>query len=119
MSKLIGYCAVDSGQIMLTDPCYLSDWEDDDAFSVREDLNQACKEDAAESYPYTYGGACAGSCNLDQAGQFEDKAGVVVSSGIGDGVYPVYVEYIDTGFAGRRVKSVTIDFWQHEEEDDD
>ncbi len=121
MRKLIGYCGVDSGQIMLTDPCYAKDFVDDDAFSVKPDLNQACHEAADESYPYSYGGACGASCNLDKGGQLVYErghagAGVVVQSGFGDGMYPVYAEYEDTGFAGTRVKSVTIEFWEDEDE---
>lgn len=119
--KLIGYCGVDSGQIMLTDPCYVKDFVDDDAFSVVGDLNAACRLPARDSYPYSYGGACGASCNLDRGGQLaykkgHDGAGVVVSSGFGDGFYPVYAEYEDTGFMGVRVKSVTIEFWEELEE---
>ena len=33
--EIIGYCAVDSGQILLTDPCYLKDWINDEFQDIR------------------------------------------------------------------------------------
>lgn len=120
--KLIGYADVDSGQLMITDPCYTKGWVDDDVHSVVPDLNDACSEPPHDSYPYSYGGACAASCNLQKAGQLAHEkghpgAGIVISSGFGDGSYPVYVEYEDTGFAGIRPKRVIIEFWGDEEEE--
>ena len=40
----------------------------------------------------------------------EKDIGVIASSGVGAGNYPVYVEYYYSPFCGRRVASLTIDF---------
>ena len=99
--KLLGYAAVDSGQLLITDPCYLEDewgrnneWEgkikpNEDAFSKE---NLGCQKD------YNYQGCCLTTLhNKELGGELEFKngvasAGVVFSSG-GDGKYPVYAEY--------------------------
>jgi hypothetical protein len=94
--KLIGYCAVDSGQILLTDPCYLDKWKDTEAFD---------KKEKAGNYSY------AGCCKKEKSGvQLKFKngikgAGVCVSSGYGDGLYPVYAEE-----KNGRIKKVEIIF---------
>ena len=33
--KVVGHVPVDTGQLMITDPCYLRDWEDNDFVSIR------------------------------------------------------------------------------------
>lgn len=107
--ELVGYCGVDSGQIMLTDPCYVSDFKFEDEFSTDE------KPSARNEYNYTYNGACSATCSTKQAGQLGNGTGVVVTSGWGDGSYPVYVQYGDDG----RIVSATIVFDGGEEEDPD
>lgn len=114
-TKLIGYCAVDSGQIMLTDPCYVKDFVDE--------MDQGGKFDANltpvnGTYPYTYNGACSATCNGDMAGELGQPfrgAGVVVSSGYGDGSYPVYATFNDEG----RITEARIVFITDEDEDDE
>jgi len=126
MSKIhIGDVAVDSGQLMITDPCYIDMFEtqnDSDFYeSIPEgvDLNNHHNEEPLDNYPYTYGGACAASCNRDGAAVMTASTmntpgiGACFSTGYGDGMYPVYVEHSDDG----RVKSVTIEFMEGEEED--
>jgi hypothetical protein len=39
-----------------------------------------------------------------------DGVGFAISTGYGDGSYPVYVETSDEGAWGERVKSITIKF---------
>lgn len=114
MRQLIGHVGVDSGQILLTDPCYLDSWKDDDAFSVIEAgrLNGHHNEEPLDTYPYSYGGACGASCSRNHGAELEAGTGVCVSSGLGDGLYPVYVEY--TEMMGKRIKSVTIEFLEDE-----
>lgn len=109
--KLVGEVGVDSGQLILTDPCYIhgQPFEADGHDSAGVDLNAA--ESPRESYAYSYGGACAASSNSDGGGQLAYKlghagAGVCVSTGYGDGGYPVYVEYGEEG----RVARVTVEF---------
>ena len=82
--ELIGHCGVDSGQILLIDPCYVYK----DEYGSGGDYDECCQ--------ITLSDVCAGQTGL----------GVVTSSGYGDGVYPVYAEKDGNG----RVKQVTIVF---------
>jgi len=94
---LVGRCGVDSGQIMIADPCYLigDDFADKD-----------------------YKAACAITLSDDQAGSLpfakghEGKA-VVASSGIGDGFYPVWAIYDEVEMFGERIMKLEIDFSDH------
>jgi len=103
--KLIGFCGVDSGQILLTDPCYLSNWKDDEPFKKNKKKTKG---------NYSYSGACDITCDDNQAGQLKNEngaqVGVVATTGLGDGVYPVYAEYQNEGEFGKRIKSLTIKF---------
>jgi hypothetical protein len=166
MKKQIGVVGVDSGQILLTDPCYLDTWKTgniDDAvahpvyrdkfgklwqysrtghvnvpgFSVQrfpgsyedpigpgkacpnqliasgwwklaDDINERPKGCTGA---YSYAGACDATLGEGCGGQlnFEhghEGAGVAVSSGYGDGTYPVYAHYNKDG----RVRKVEIVF---------
>jgi hypothetical protein len=66
-TKLAGYCGVDSGQIMVIDPCY------------------AFKDN------YT------GNDSTVTGGNYDANIGVVTSSGYGDGCYPVFVDVNEDG----------------------
>ena len=108
MSKrvLVGRCGVDSGQIMITDPCYVVD----DGFTDA-DYEKACEitlsQDGAGPLMYEKG--------------HEGKA-VVSTTGIGDGYYPVYATYDEMEDWGQRIVKLEIDFSEHpllvEEEED-
>jgi hypothetical protein len=78
MIKKIGEVYVDTGTIMIGDPCYIP--------QRTEELEQHLEE-------------MGKYCNLPALG------GVAVSTGIGDGIYPVYAE-----IENNIVTSVTIDF---------
>jgi hypothetical protein len=102
---LVGHCGVDSGQIMFADPCYVKDFRmemDEEGGEFSADL----KPDARGAYPFTYNGACSATCSDKQAGQLGHSTAVVMTSGWGDGCYPVYVKYGSDG----RVESATIVF---------
>ncbi len=92
---LLGHAAVDSGQLIIVDPCYVQDGLDYEA---------VCKV-TLEAPRDRQGGEYLAS---GIAGR-----GVVTSTGIGDGNYPVYAEVEDLGDWGERVTSVTIDFTDH------
>ena len=99
MKKLIGHCTVDSGQILLTDPCYLKDFINDEYTYDTNELN------------YSYSGACQASQKNGSGELYFNKskikgAGVCVESGWGDGFYPVYVELNKDN----RVKRAIIEF---------
>ena len=97
---LLGRVWVDSGQLILTDPCYLSDWQGHDY-----------ADDAPGEYSFAgactttldgFGGVLGGS--VDDPLPTEGRA-VAFPTGFGDGVYPVY-GYVDAD----RVFGVFIDF---------
>ena len=95
--KYAGSIAVDSGQAMVGDPCYLDKWEPwADGTSFDHEANAG---------KYGYLGAC-GVTLKEGYGQLGAADAVVFSTGYGDGIYPVYVKLNDDG----RVGMVVIDF---------
>ena len=92
--ELLGHCAVDSGQLIVVDPCYLREWKDGEYGK-------------ADNH---YGLACAATSSKAQGGEVlvsgPGGVGVAFSSGWGDGAYPVYVHYGKDG----RVRKIEILF---------
>lgn len=92
----LGEVGVDSGQLMITDPCYIASEWIDEPFSMYgpAESSEMLKERSA-LMPYSYNGASQASLrgggelafSLGHAG-----AGVAFSTAWGDGVYPVYAE---------------------------
>jgi hypothetical protein len=95
MSRVIevGRCGVDSGQIMIVDPCYVIDNEFGEA-----EYEECCR---------------ATLDTEDNAGPIMRNLAVVASSGIGDGYYPVYATIEDLGGWGERIVKLEIDFSDH------
>ena len=93
---LVGSFAVDSGQAMVGDPCYLDGWQTNKG----EEWNLEGK-----AGDYSYHGASAMTLAAD-AGVLGDGSAVVFNTGYGDGYYPVYVQYNEDG----RIVKVVIDF---------
>ena len=93
-TRLIGTIGVDAGCVTLIDPCYL-------------DPDGTAAEPYAEVLRETAGRA------LDKNGFVEVAKGLalVVSTGYGDGEYPVYATFKDG-----RVESLTIDFVDADED---
>ena len=91
-----GSFAVDSGQAMVGDPCYLDQWKTD------EDVEWNLEGKEGQ---YTYQGASATTISND-CGELGLGSAVVFNTGYGDGYYPVYVQMNDDG----RVSKVVIDF---------
>jgi len=116
--EYIGSIGVDSGQMMLSDPCYVKDFADDndDAEGVMK-LMEAIKDGSDDSYSYI--GACSQSNTPQQAGVLVNdigaELGVVCHSGFGDGVYPVFVKRHDFGNNDTRVVEMKIEFVNEEE----
>lgn len=100
---LIGHIAVDSGQAMVGDPCYLDEWEPW-ANGTPFDHEQHAGE-------YSYLGAC-GVTIKEGFGQLGNASAVAFSTGYGDGLYPVYAKLNSEG----RVARVVIDFLGDEDE---
>lgn len=102
-SKIIGYAAVDSGQLLIVDPCYLGEWKAGEvkctkngAVSNAEDNHYA--ECVEKTLSFNGGGS------LVIAGTAGE--GVVFETGYGDGYYPVTAHYNEDG----RIIKVTVDF---------
>jgi hypothetical protein len=101
---LIGHIAVDSGQAMVGDPCYLDEWEpwnDGSPFDHQ-----------AKAGEYGYLGACNATLT-EGFGQLGSATAVVFSTGYGDGLYPVYAKINSEG----RVAQVLIDFVGEEDDE--
>jgi len=90
--KLIGRVGVDSGRLMVSDPCYA---EKIKCVSVQKVFENIHENDGAASLHYKGG---------------SEGLGVVFSSGMGDGLYDVYAYYTDVPGMGRRIAKVEIDF---------
>tara|TARA_B100001939_G_C16825276_1_gene566183 strand:- start:90 stop:422 length:333 start_codon:yes stop_codon:yes gene_type:complete len=101
----IGTAGVDSGQLMVTDPCYINKFINNDF-----DDYEGKKKDTS----YSYSGACTQTLrNENQGGELANGLGVVFSTGIGDGSYPVYAYLGEIDGFGERVLKVEIDFTDH------
>jgi hypothetical protein len=129
---LIGFFGVDSGQVIITDPCYIKDWKDDNDDYMftgpqgEDEWGQKVKEHQRnKKYPFTYLGSCARTLSKPDGGELTNEYGanlaVVSSTMYGDGTYPVYAVYdIDDS---RRPRQLMIDFEgrfaEDEEEEED
>jgi hypothetical protein len=105
----IGTFGVDSGQVLITDPCYVKDFIGDD----KEDFDEAKQKEMQESgkFAYSYNGACARTLDISKdrrgAGSIGQGCdGVVANTGFGDGEYPVYAK-----FEEGRCKEIKIVFF--------
>lgn len=84
--KLIGHCDVDSGNIFITDPCYIKKHP------------ELFDEDKWNKF-----------CNIRDENDFEPQeilSGICVYPRFGDGSYPVYVHFDEEG----KVKKMEIEF---------
>ena len=97
----IGAFAVDSGQAMVGDPCYLDQWDTNagEKWNLEGRVGQ-----------YSYQGASATMENgLD--GTLGGGLSVAFPTGYGDGVYPVYAKFNEDG----RISKIVIDFFNEGE----
>jgi len=93
--RLIGHVGVDSGQLIITDPCYLDSWESDEFDSADAPLN------------YSYSGACAATLGKNGGAEIGSGAqGVASRTAYGDGCYPVFQIIGDDG----TVEGLFVDF---------
>ena len=80
--ELLGFAAVDSGQILIVDPCY-----------IKTDGEQAWQEDWNGASP-GYGVCCEATLSANRAAEVliagVGGTGVAVGTSYGDGNYPVY-----------------------------
>jgi hypothetical protein len=104
---LVGQVAVDSGQIMIIDPCYIN-------ADFAKEFDPDTKNQESSSYEMNYDGCCNATLSKNGYGQLENLA-IACGTLYGDGVYPVYAEFDDND----RVKTLTIDFDPRSDADDD
>ena len=102
--ETIGYCGVDSGQIMITDPSYVNYF----------DLTAEFGSPVPDGH-FSYAGACERTLGKGYNGQLNYPAGhagvgVVSRTGLGDGYYPVVATIADLGDWGERVVKLEIEF---------
>lgn len=94
--KIIGYVGVDSGQVMVCDPCYInSQWIENKNSDWDKDL-----KDPKKKGEFSYEGCVQATLSKEQSGQLNYKlghagAGVVTSTFDGDGSYPVWAYFKD------------------------
>ena len=95
---LIGQFAVDSGQAIVGDPCYLDEWKPWNA----EEVDFTDHANRVGEYGYL------GACNATLGKGFGQLGYMAVSfsTGYGDGLYPVYASINEDG----RVTKVVIYF---------
>lgn len=108
----IGSIAVDSGQMMLCDPCYIdSSWKKNDVPADFTDLSMYYSE-------FSYLGASEATLSEKNAGILCNEyvgLGAVCSTGWGDGMYPVFVVYNDEG----RISEMRIQFISEIDDDEE
>jgi len=108
---LLGSFGVDSGQVLICDPCYIdSEWE---------------KSNERKIGKFSYGGCCATTLGANEGEKPKDGiafggellykkghsgAGVVSCTGFGDGCYEVFAVIGDVPHWGKRVKKLEIIF---------
>lgn len=105
-NEIVGFCAVDSGSIMLTDPCYVEQFIKQDVEKFTAELKSSQSRTGMNTYPYSYNGSASATCGDKLAGGLGGGLGVSVSTGHGDGLYPVFITRDDSG----RVATATIVF---------
>jgi hypothetical protein len=98
--KQIGVISVDAGLCWVGDPCYILHREQ----GLPDELGKNWLD------------FCEKIKDMQYAKEFKhdrgfDGLGVCVSTGFGDGCYPVYAKISDEGEWGKRVKEITIKFF--------
>ena len=103
--ELIGHIDVDAGLCWVGDPCYQSDSK-----SLFEDWGLFCDKlfaGQSEFHPPI------GHVSFGHDNEIGEGKGIAVSTGYGDGKYPVYITRDSDG----RINSVTVDFTQEDEDE--
>lgn len=112
-TEIIGYCPVDSGTLMIVDPCYVLNDE-------RVGSTEAGRWGGVTSeYLRTVDPTCEapwhGPVKLDEYGT--QDMGVVCGTLNGDGQYPVIAEFNSAGKVVRLI--IDFDYEEEEEEEED
>ena len=107
--KLVGHFGVDAGLCWIGDPCYILHCEEGLPQSLGKNWMDFCgtlgkDHPTMKSYHYQLG---------------HEGLGVCVSTGFGDGSYPVYALVLDEGTWGKRVAAIFVDFFGFMEDEKD
>ena len=102
----IGSFTVDSGQAIVGDPCYLNDWEN-------WDNKEPFEKHLEKKGQYGYLGAC-GMTLTEGYGTLARGRAVAFTTGYGDGFYPVYAEFDESG----HISKIVIDFVEDEADEE-
>jgi len=98
-TRLVGHIGIDAGLCWIGDPCYVL--PDDATSNPGPNWGKFCDQlgndpgPTMKSFPFPLG---------------HEGLGVCVSTGYGDGLYPVTVEIAEDEEMGTRIKSVTVTF---------
>jgi len=88
--ELIGYCGVDSGQLMITDPSY--------AITNNKIYQKICNETIKKRIGNIIIKNKAGNC-------------IAIQTNTGDGLYPIYIERHKDGKQIRKI-IIKLDCWE-------
>jgi hypothetical protein len=98
-TKKIGVIGVDAGLCWIGDPCYVIHTSDGKLPpSMGKNWDEFCSKLGDQFTTFGFN-------------EMTDGLGIAVSTGYGDGVYPVYAKISDEGEWGKRVKEITIKFF--------
>ena len=111
---LVGRVGVDAGMVMVGDPCYLDNYGKKSSDGFEWVATEVEAQKTANKFDYSYSGACAATLSENSAGELGLASAVAVSSGYGDGVYPVYATYNGEG----RIVRLEVSFDSSDEEED-
>lgn len=120
-----GEVYVDSGTIMVVDPCYvLRDHRDEDKGTDNGlEYFHAMGLDLPDDHPRSPNKQHESLARGDMSVlKLPDLNGYVIPSGYGDGAYPIFVKVHDEGDWGHRIGGVYIDFGlgpDYDEDDDE
>jgi hypothetical protein len=109
----VGEVGVDAGMVMVGDPCYLNTYGKESADGFEWVESEVDAQKSTKKFDYSYSGACAATLGEDSAGELGRASAVAVSSGYGDGVYPVYATYNHEG----RITKLEVVFVAEDDED--
>lgn len=109
----IGEVYVDSGTIMVVDPCYVLRDKRDDNLGTENGLEyfHAMGLDLPADHPRSPNNQGKSIAAGDMSVlKLPELNGYVIPSGYGDGAYPIFAKVYDEGDWGHRVGGVYIDF---------
>ncbi len=91
----VGYVSVDSGQVIIVDPCYLHDGKPGPGGLQHASKGWKYEQHYEECCDATGGGIDDRTGEAQHAGSVLNGSAVASSTGWGDGTYPVYATILD------------------------